>query len=99
MDLVRNEDDPQLASKMLVDYALQRFSSDNLSCMIVRLDHQKPAVEELKQVTKEEATAPVVPASTSQDTAKKATAEETPSKEVPSDASKTEASLSQSAQK
>lgn len=26
---------------MLVDYALQKFSSDNLSCMIVRLDNVK----------------------------------------------------------
>lgn len=38
VDLVRNVQDPQDASKMLVDYALGRFSSDNLSCMIVRLD-------------------------------------------------------------
>ncbi|KAI5811109.1 phosphatase 2C-like domain-containing protein [Peziza echinospora] len=41
VDLVRAEDDPQQASKMLVDHALQRFSSDNLSCMIVRLDQNK----------------------------------------------------------
>ncbi|KAI5816293.1 phosphatase 2C-like domain-containing protein [Pyronema omphalodes] len=39
VDLVRNTFDPQLASKQLVDYALSKFSSDNLSCMIVRLDH------------------------------------------------------------
>ncbi|PWW79429.1 PP2C-domain-containing protein [Tuber magnatum] len=38
VDLVRQVQDPQEASKMLVDYALGRFSSDNLSCMIVRLD-------------------------------------------------------------
>lgn len=38
VDLVRAVKDPQEASKMLVDYALGRFSSDNLSCMIVRLD-------------------------------------------------------------
>ncbi|KAF8449727.1 phosphatase 2C-like domain-containing protein [Kalaharituber pfeilii] len=43
VDLVRDVDDPQLASKMLVDHALSRFSSDNLSCMIVRLDHAKLA--------------------------------------------------------
>lgn len=30
--------DPQLASKMLVDHALARFSTDNLSCMVVRFD-------------------------------------------------------------
>ena len=41
VDLVKNIDDPQEASKMLVDYALQKFSSDNLSCMIVRLDNVK----------------------------------------------------------
>lgn len=39
MDLVRNTEDPIAASKMLVDHALNRFSTDNLSCMIVRLDH------------------------------------------------------------
>ncbi|KAI9890414.1 MAG: Protein phosphatase 2C 1 [Vezdaea aestivalis] len=38
VDLVRATADPQLASKMLVDHALARFSTDNLSCMIVRLD-------------------------------------------------------------
>lgn len=30
--------DPQAASKLLVDHALSRFSTDNLSCMIVRFD-------------------------------------------------------------
>ncbi|PGH03410.1 hypothetical protein AJ79_07376 [Helicocarpus griseus UAMH5409] len=38
VDLVRNTEDPQLASKILVDHALSRFSTDNLSCMIVRFD-------------------------------------------------------------
>jgi len=38
VDLVRHVPDPQEASEMLVDYALSRFSSDNLSCMIVRFD-------------------------------------------------------------
>lgn len=33
--------DPQEASKILVDHALQRFSTDNLSVMIVRFDSQK----------------------------------------------------------
>ena len=47
MDLVRNIQDPNAASKLLVDHALARFSTDNLSCMIVRfdkdalIDHQK----------------------------------------------------------
>ncbi|KAH7140744.1 phosphatase 2C-like domain-containing protein [Dactylonectria macrodidyma] len=39
VDLVRNVEDPIVASKKLVDHALNRFSTDNLSCMIVRLDH------------------------------------------------------------
>jgi protein phosphatase PTC1 len=38
VDLVRNMEDPVTASKLLVDHALNRFSTDNLSCMIVRLD-------------------------------------------------------------
>jgi protein phosphatase PTC1 len=32
--------DPQEASKKLVDYALARFSTDNLSCMVVRFDNK-----------------------------------------------------------
>jgi protein phosphatase PTC1 len=38
VDLICNVYDPQEASKILVDHALSRFSTDNLSCMIVRLD-------------------------------------------------------------
>lgn len=38
VDQVRNVQDPVTASKLLVDHALSRFSTDNLSCMIVRLD-------------------------------------------------------------
>ena len=41
MDLVRNVHDPQQASKALVDHALARFSTDNLSVMIVRFDPNK----------------------------------------------------------
>jgi len=41
VDHVRAVSDPQIASKMLVDHALSRFSTDNLSCMIVRFDPQK----------------------------------------------------------
>ncbi|KAK8209471.1 protein phosphatase-like protein 2C [Phyllosticta capitalensis] len=40
VDLVRNIKDPQAASKTLVDHALARFSTDNLSCMIVRFDNE-----------------------------------------------------------
>ncbi|KAH6658125.1 protein phosphatase 2C [Truncatella angustata] len=38
VDLVRNVEDPSQAAKMLVDHALTRFSTDNLSCMVVRFD-------------------------------------------------------------
>ena len=40
MDLIRGIKDPQAASKTLVEYALNRFSTDNLTCMIVRFDSQ-----------------------------------------------------------
>ncbi|KAK4140527.1 phosphatase 2C-like domain-containing protein [Dichotomopilus funicola] len=40
VDLVRNVQDPVAAAKLLVDHALAKFSTDNLSCMIVRLDKQ-----------------------------------------------------------
>jgi protein phosphatase PTC1 len=42
--------DPVTAAKTLVDHALSRFSTDNLSCMIIRFD--KEAVIE-KQVNKD----------------------------------------------
>lgn len=38
VDLIYNIQDPQEASKTLVDHALSRFSTDNLSVMVVRLD-------------------------------------------------------------
>ncbi|CZR56954.1 related to phosphoprotein phosphatase 2C [Phialocephala subalpina] len=38
VDLVRNQPDPIAAAKQLVDHALARFSTDNLSCMIVRFN-------------------------------------------------------------
>jgi protein phosphatase PTC1 len=40
VDLVRSVQDPQTASKLLVEHALARFSTDNLSCMIVRFDNK-----------------------------------------------------------
>lgn len=43
VDLVREVHDPILASKQLVDLALRRFSTDNLSCMIIRLESEPPA--------------------------------------------------------
>lgn len=38
VELIRNVPDAQEASKILVDHALSRFSTDNLSCMVVRFD-------------------------------------------------------------
>lgn len=38
VDLIRGINDPQHASKVLVDHALARFSTDNLSCMVIRFD-------------------------------------------------------------
>lgn len=40
VDLIRDIQDPQEASKVLVDHALSRFSTDNLSCMVVRFDQK-----------------------------------------------------------
>lgn len=40
VDLIRGIKDPQAASKALVEHALNRFSTDNLTCMIVRFDSQ-----------------------------------------------------------
>ncbi|KAF2005563.1 PP2C-domain-containing protein [Amniculicola lignicola CBS 123094] len=40
VDLVRSTQDPQAASKALVEHALARFSTDNLSCMVVRFDNK-----------------------------------------------------------
>ncbi|EZF27948.1 hypothetical protein H112_00191 [Trichophyton rubrum D6] len=51
VDLVRNTKDPQAASKILVDYALSRFSTDNLSCMIVRFDTKATAEEASRQAS------------------------------------------------
>ncbi|KAL3459074.1 phosphatase 2C-like domain-containing protein [Aspergillus heterothallicus] len=41
VDLIRDVQDTQLASKLLVDHALARFSTDNLSCMVIRLDAER----------------------------------------------------------
>ncbi|KAK0288335.1 mgpp2cl-1, protein phosphatase 2C-like protein 1 [Friedmanniomyces endolithicus] len=38
VDLIRITQDPQYASRQLVEHALARFSTDNLSCMVVRFD-------------------------------------------------------------
>ena len=38
--MVRTVSDPVAASRLLVDHALSRFSTDNLSCMIVRFDRE-----------------------------------------------------------
>lgn len=41
VDLIRHTHDPQHASRLLVDHALARFSTDNLSCMVVRFDNSR----------------------------------------------------------
>ncbi|PYI17657.1 PP2C-domain-containing protein [Aspergillus japonicus CBS 114.51] len=41
VDLIRNVPDAQEASKILVDHALARFSTDNLSCMVIRFDTER----------------------------------------------------------
>ncbi|EDN05880.1 protein phosphatase 2C [Histoplasma capsulatum] len=53
VDLIRGTEDPQLASKILVDHALSRFSTDNLSCMIVRFDTKaiQQAIEQQQRCT------------------------------------------------
>lgn len=38
VDLIRHIQSPQAASKVLVDHALARFSTDNLSVMVIRFD-------------------------------------------------------------
>ena len=38
---MRNNPSPQAASKALVDHALSRFSTDNLSVMVVRFESKK----------------------------------------------------------
>lgn len=40
VDLIRHNPDPQAASKVLVDHALSRFSTDNLSCMVIRFNNR-----------------------------------------------------------
>lgn len=41
VDLVRNVPNAQDASKLLVDHALSQFSTDNLSCMVIRFDENR----------------------------------------------------------
>ncbi len=36
VDLIRSTIDPQKASKVLLDFAMQNYSTDNLSVMVVR---------------------------------------------------------------
>ncbi|KAK9475122.1 phosphatase 2C-like domain-containing protein [Dipodascopsis tothii] len=40
VDLVRPIADPDAAAKALVDHALRNFSTDNITCMVVRFDKQ-----------------------------------------------------------
>ncbi|EYE92994.1 type 2C protein phosphatase PTC1 [Aspergillus ruber CBS 135680] len=41
VELIRNVPDAQEASRVLVDHALARFSTDNLSCMVIRFDSSR----------------------------------------------------------
>jgi protein phosphatase PTC1 len=38
VQLVRDVKDPRQAAQVLVNHALDNFSTDNLTCMVVRLD-------------------------------------------------------------
>lgn len=40
VDLIKNIQDPQDAAKKLLDHALQSYSTDNLSVMVVRFYHK-----------------------------------------------------------
>lgn len=51
VDLIRAVEDPHAASKVLVDYALKQYSTDNLTVMVVRLHDKRPgAMSNLKAV-------------------------------------------------
>ncbi|KAG5959132.1 hypothetical protein E4U58_005084 [Claviceps cyperi] len=54
VDMVREVHDPILASKQLVDLALRRFSTDNLSCMIIRLQSEPPATPQTTTTSEKE---------------------------------------------
>lgn len=41
VELIRNVPDAQEASRVLVDHALARFSTDNLSCMVIRFNSSR----------------------------------------------------------
>ncbi|KAK4050017.1 mgpp2cl-1, protein phosphatase 2C-like protein 1 [Microbotryomycetes sp. JL221] len=43
VDLIKGVSDPQEASKILLDHALNNFSSDNLSVLVVALNQHQPA--------------------------------------------------------
>ena len=40
MDLIRGIQDPQEASKKLLDHAITNYSTDNLSVMVIRFYNQ-----------------------------------------------------------
>ncbi|EHK46802.1 hypothetical protein TRIATDRAFT_128623 [Trichoderma atroviride IMI 206040] len=55
VDLVREIHDPGEGAKILVDHALDQFSTDNLSCMVVRLDKEALARSQASQDAEPEA--------------------------------------------
>ncbi|OJD20355.1 hypothetical protein ACJ73_08312, partial [Blastomyces percursus] len=71
VDLIRDTEDPQLASKILVDHALSRFSTDNLSCMIVRFDTK--AIQQAIERQRRTSAAPPATGAASNDTPNNAT--------------------------
>jgi serine/threonine protein phosphatase PrpC len=44
VDLIRNVSDPQQASQVLLDHALNSFSTDNLSVLVVRYVSLPPSL-------------------------------------------------------
>lgn len=38
VNLIRNKTDPQEASQVLLDHAIQNYSTDNLSVMVIRFN-------------------------------------------------------------
>ncbi|ODQ55121.1 PP2C-domain-containing protein [Saitoella complicata NRRL Y-17804] len=60
VELVRGVPDPQEASRVLVEHALSRFSTDNLSCMVVRLNWVEPQASALSPAAEQPQPQPLV---------------------------------------
>ncbi len=66
VDLVRDIHDPQEASRLLCEHALKHYSTDNLSCMIVRLDPIGTTAEAKTPATSLSTHSEAVPSSSSE---------------------------------